>query len=283
MLFHVGGFHSHIDDGNVSAPSSGLWNGLTIQTKLICTFLSVCAITLTPNGRWLTWLFYGLGLIGLMAISQVSLSKLIKRIAIESAFLSVVLLGTLFRGGGEVLWAWGGLQITTEGLLILGSVSSKALLSLFVLNILTLTTSIQTLLNGLVVLRTPPLLVAILGSMYRYIYVLIDQFHSMDRAAASRNFSKQNLWNSLWNIRGNGRNRGLQRAWQREVLGNMIGMLFIRSYDRGDRIHQAMLSRGYQGVLLVVETPQIGQRDFVALNLTLVVVLIGQAFYLQPK
>jgi cobalt/nickel transport system permease protein len=271
MLFHVGGFHSHINDGNGSGSKSGLWNSLAIQTKLICTLLAVCAITLTANGRWLTWLVYGLALIGLMAISQVSLSKVIKRIAIESAFLSVVLLGTLFRGGGEVLWAWGGLQISTEGLLILGSVSSKALLSLLVLNILTLTTSIPTLLNGLVVLRTPPLLVAILASMYRYIYVLLDQFQTMGRAAASRNFAKQNLWN------------GRHRAWQREVLGNMIGMLFIRSYDRGDRIHQAMLSRGYQGVPLVVETPQIGQRDFVALNLTLVVVLIGQAIYLQPK
>ncbi len=269
MLFHIGGFHSHIDDD--IGTKSGLWNNLAIQTKLVCTLIAVLAIAFTSNGHWGTWLVYGVALIGLLRISQVSLSKLIKRIAVESAFLSTVLLGTLFRGGGEVLWAWGGLQITTVGLMILGSVSCKAFLSLFILNILTLSTSIPTLLHGLMILRTPPLLVAILASMYRYIYILVDEFAAMRRAATSRNFSSRNVW------------QGKQRAWHRQVLGNMIGMLFIRTYDRGDRIYQAMLARGYQGIPLVLETPQIGQRDFVALNLTLVVVLIGQALYLQPK
>lgn len=269
MFFHIGGFHSHIDDG-IDA-KSGLWHSLAIQTKLVCTLIAVLAIAFTPNGHWGTWLVYSVALTGLVKISQVSLSKLIKRMAIESAFLSTVLLGTLFRGGGEVIWAWGSLQITTVGLMILGSVSCKALLSLFILNILTLSTSIPSLLHGLVVLRTPTLLVAILGSMYRYIYLLVDEFAAMRRAAASRNFSGLNIW------------MGKEGAWRRQVIGNTIGMLFIRTYDRGDRIYQAMLARGYQGIPLVLETPQIGQRDFVALNLTLVVVLMGQALYLQPK
>jgi len=266
MLLHVGGFHSHLDDGG-NSPKSGLWHNLAIQTKLVCTLMSVMAIAFTPNGRWWTWLIYGVALVWLLAISQVSLAKLIKRMANESAFMSTGLLGTLFRGGGEVLWAWSSLQITTVGLMILGSISCKALLSLLILNILTLSTSVPTLLQGLMVLRTPPLLVAILASMYRYIYILVDEFSAMRRAATARNFGSRNLW----------------QAWQRQVLGNMIGMLFIRTYDRGDRIYQAMLARGYRGVPLILETPQLGQRDFVALNLTLVVVLIGQALYLQPK
>lgn len=271
MLLHIGGFHSHLDDGIGDSTGSGLWHNLAIQTKLVCTLMTVFAIAFTPNGRWGTWLVYGVVLICLLKISEVSVSKLVKRMAIESAFMSTVLLGTLFRGGGEVLWAWGSLQITTIGLMILGSVSCKAALSLLILNILTLSTSIPTLLHGLIVLRTPTLLVAILASMYRYIYVLVDEFAAMRRAAASRNFYGLNIW-----VRK-------QRDWQRQVLGNTIGMLFIRTYDRGDRIYQAMLARGYQGVPLVLETPPIGQRDFVALNLTLVVVLIGQAIYLQPK
>src|SRR5689334_24023764 len=49
-----------------------------------------------------------------------------------------VLLGTLFRGGGEVLWSWGVFKITTVGLTVLGSVTLKALLSLLMLNVLTL-------------------------------------------------------------------------------------------------------------------------------------------------
>jgi cobalt/nickel transport system permease protein len=109
----------------------------------------------------------------------------------------------------------------------------------------------------------PPLLVAILAAMYRYIAVLVDEFTSMRRAAASRN------------LMGNNRR-------QRQIFGNMIGALFIRTYDRGDRIHQAMLSRGYTGLPPVAHIPQGGKADVVALTLTVIVTLSGQAIYLVP-
>jgi cobalt/nickel transport system permease protein len=269
MLFHVGGFHL-IENSANHEHSLNLWNDLAAQTKIICTLLAVLAIALTPNGRWWTWLIYCLALLGLAWLSQVSISKLIQRMAIEFSFISTILLGTLFRGGGEVLWTWGWLQITTEGLIILGSVSLKALLSMLSLNILILSTPIPVLLNGLAALRTPNLLIAILASMSRYLNVLVAELGAMRRAAASRNFSS-NLWSAK------------NRAWQRNVLGNTIGMLFIRTYDRGDRIHQAMLSRGYQGTPVIIETPSIGQFDLVALNLTLVIALLGQIIYWKGK
>jgi cobalt/nickel transport system permease protein len=158
--------------------------------------LIVFAIVLTANGHWLTWAIYGLALLGLLLLSRVTLSVLLKRVAVEAAFIFVVLLGTLFREGGRVLWAWGPLKITTVGLIVLGSVTLKALLSLLMLNVLTLTTSIPALLNALLVLRTPPLLVAILASMYRYINVLIGEFNAMRRAAASRNLMGSNRWHA---------------------------------------------------------------------------------------
>jgi len=267
MLFHIGGFHWADHDGENQVVSSNIWNRLAVQTKLLCTLLAVLAIAFTPNGRWWTWLIYGMALLLLLWLSAVDVSKLVKRLAVEFAFISTILLGTLFRGGGEVLWSWGWLQITTAGLTILGSVTIKTLLCMFILNILTLSTSTPLLLHGLVKLRTPPLLVAILASMSRYIHVLVEEFSAMRRAAASRNFSSSNLW--------------ANQAWQRRVLGNMIGMLFIRTYDRGNRIHQAMLSRGYQGVPIVLQTQRVEQQDVVALNLTLVVSLLGQAVYLR--
>jgi cobalt/nickel transport system permease protein len=187
---------------------------------------------------------------------------LLKRIAVEFAFVGVVLLGTLFREGGEVLWSWGVLKITTVGLTVLGSVTLKALLSLMMLNVLTLTTSIPALLNALVALRTPPLLVAILASMYRYINVLIEEFNAMRRAAASRNLSGNN-------------------QWQRRVIGNMIGSLFIRTYERGERVYQAMQARGYQGVPLVEKVPSGGRLDIMALTITSIWIVLGQAVYLR--
>ena len=258
MLLHIGAFHLDIDSQHVT-----LWHKLAPRTRILCTLLMVFAIVLTPNGHWWTWAIYGLVIFSLLLLSQATLPVLIKRLAVEFAFIGVVLLGTLFRGGGEVLWAWGPLQITTVGLTVLGSVTLKSLLSLMMLNLLTLTTSVSALLNALVQLRTPPLLVATLASMYRYISVLIGEFNAMRRAAVSRN------------LMGNSRASRL-------IIGNIIGLLFIRTYERGERVYQAMLSRGYQGIPSVEKVPAGGRRDILALTLTLIVMLVGQLIYL-PK
>lgn len=256
MLLHVGAFHLDIDSKKAT-----FWHKLAPRTRILCTLLMVFAIVLTPNGHWWTWAIYGLALIGLILISRVTLPVLLKRVAVESVFISVVLLGTLFREGGKVLWAWGPLKITTVGLTVLGSVTLKALLSLLILNLLTLTTSIPALLNALVELRTPPLLVAIIASMYRYINVLIGEFNAMRRAAASRNLMGSNRSSRL-------------------VVGNMMGSLFIRTYERGERVYQAMLARGYQGIPIVEKVPPGGQRDILALTLTVILALLGQGVYL---
>jgi cobalt/nickel transport system permease protein len=256
MLLHIGAFHLDVDSKQAT-----FWHSLAPRTRLLCTLLLVFAIALTPNGRWLTWAIYGAVVLSLIFLSQVTLSTLFKRIIVEFAFIGVVILGTLFRDGGTILWSWGPLKITTVGLTVLGSVSCKAMLSLILMNVLTLTTSVPDLLNALVALKTPPLLVATLASMYRYINVLVGEFNAMSRAAASRNLMGSN-------------------RWQRLVVGNMIGSLFIRTYERGDRVHQAMLARGYQGVPSVEKAPKAEKRDILAITLTTFVSLLGQAFYL---
>ncbi len=256
MLLHVNAFQLDVDSKHAT-----IWHSIVPRTRILCTLLLVFAIALTPNGRWWTWAIYGLGVSTLILLSRVTLPVLLKRIAVEFAFIAVVLLGTLFRRGGEVVFAWGAIEITSEGLIVLGSVTTKALLSLLMLNLLTLTTSISALLNALVALKTPPLLVAILASMYRYINVLVGEFNAMRRAAASRNLT------------GNS-------SWHRQVIGNMMGVLFIRTYERGDRVYQAMLARGYRGLPPVLDVPPSGKKDFIALTLTLILTLLGQAVYL---
>jgi cobalt/nickel transport system permease protein len=256
LLLHLGTFHLDIDSKQAT-----FWHSLAPRTRLLCALLMVFAIALTPNGRWWTWAIYSVGVFGLVWFSRVTKTVLLKRIAVEFAFIATVLLGTLFRDGGSVLWSWGIIRITTEGLTVLSSVTIKALLSLFTLNILTLTTSVPALLNALTALRVPPLLVATLASMYRYISVLIREFQAMKKAAASRNLARNHVW-------------------QRFVIGNMMGTLFIRTFERGERVYQAMLARGYQGVPVVEKVPTGGRRDIFVLAFTVVLALLGQSIYL---
>ncbi|MBD1849339.1 cobalt ECF transporter T component CbiQ [Leptolyngbya sp. FACHB-711] len=256
MLLHIGAFHLDIDSQQTTP-----WHRLIPRTRVICALLFVFATALTPNGRWLTWLVYGLGLLSLILTARLTLPVLLRRVAVEFTFVGVVIVGTLFREGGTVLWQWGWLKVTTVGLTVLGSVALKALLSLLMLNLLVLTTSIPALLNALADLKMPPLLIAIIASMYRYINVLVDEFNTMRRAAQSRN---------LLNHRGR----------QRLVFGNMIGSLFVRTYERGDRIHQAMLSRGYQNIPPLQEHPRPGRIDTIAITMMILLLLLGQAVLL---
>lgn len=256
FLLHLGAFHLDFDSKKFT-----WWHSLVPRTRLLCTLLSVFTIALTPNGHWLTLGIYALGAITLIFVAQVTLKVLLKRIAVEFAFVAVAILGTLFRPDGQVIWSWGILKVTTEGLTVLGSVATKTLLSLTILNLLTITTSIPALLNALSALGVPPLLVATLASMYRYLGVLVKEFKAINQAAASRNLKKKG-------------------TWQRLVIGNMIGVLFIRTYDRGDKVYQAMLSRGYRGIPRVEKVSTGGKQDIFALTLTAFWLLLGQVIYL---
>jgi cobalt/nickel transport system permease protein len=257
MLLHIGGFRLDTDSDRQTP-----WHRLVPRTRILCALLLVFGIALTPNGQWLTWGIYSLGVVAIALISQVSILELLKRIVVEFLFVGLVLFGALFRSGGEVIWQWGFLRITTEGVIVLGSVGLKMVLSLTMLNILVLTTAIPDLLHALTELRVPKLLVAILFAMHRYIQVLVDELTSMKKAAQSRNlFSNP------------------QR--QRLIIGNIIGSLFIRTLERGEQVHQAMLARGFTGLPPVTEMPRSQRRDRRALILIGGLVLLGQVCHFQ--
>lgn len=238
-----------------------LWHQLSPRTRILCSFLLVFAIALTANGQWLTWAIYGSVMVVFIYISGVKFITLLRQVMIEFVFVGMILLGTLFRDGGTVLWSWGWLQITTEGLTILISVTLKVFLSLTALNTLILTTNITDILQGLLDLRMPHLLVAIMASMYRYINVLRREFITMQRAANSRNLM-------------------LNKPAARLVIGNIIGSLFLRTYERGERIYQAMLARGYQGLTPRGKISPYTRYDIVALGVTVGIIILGQVIYL---
>jgi cobalt/nickel transport system permease protein len=227
---------------------------ITPRIRLLCTLIFVIGVNVTPNERWTSWAIDGCFLGIAIALSRISPLILWRRLAVELGFIGVLLLGNLFSEGGDLIWYWGWLKITTQGLSILGSVSCKTLLSLVALNLLSLTTSISELLSALRQIGIPTILVGILGSMSRYLNTIIEEFNRMHRAASSRN-----LINNKRHIR--------------VIAGNAIGSLFIRTYDRAERIHQAMLSRGYRGIYPErIPTPET-YRDAIAIAFTLIIAI----------
>lgn len=236
------------------------WTKLTPQTRLFCALVMVFSIVLTSETQGRNFLLYGGFILGLITISQITLKTLLKRITIESLFIATILLGTLFTEGKTICFQWYGLTITKEGILLLFMTFSKALLCLCILNILTMTTSVNDLLKGLTALKVPPIIISIIAGMMRYLEVLIEEFKTMKRAGESRN-----LWHS-------------QGHQKRLIIGNMFGSLFIRTFDRGERIYYAMLSRGYNGLIAQEDLQFIKPYDRIVIVSVIVAVLIVQLY-----
>jgi cobalt/nickel transport system permease protein len=135
-----------------------------------------------------------------------------------------------FTQEGRVLWnatAFGYVaEITDTGLRLYATVIIKAYLSLAYVVLLLATTPFQTLLRALARFRVPSFFLSLLSFAYRYIFIFVDEVERLQRAWTGRYF-------------------GRRRFAQFVTLGPALGALFIRSYERAERVWAAMLSRGY--------------------------------------
>jgi cobalt/nickel transport system permease protein len=116
------------------------------------------------------------------------------------------------------------------------TVALKSWLSVQAALLLTFTTPFHDLVDALRRLRLPEVMVAIIGFMYRYLAVLADEASRLMRARASRSAGL-----------ADGSRGGGSLRWRAGVTGSMVGTLFLRSYERSERIYAAMQARGFEG------------------------------------
>ncbi len=155
------------------------------------------------------------------------------------------------------------LTMTAEGLASAGEVLARAVLAAITLAALVASTPFEQLAEGLRGLGLPPALVLTLCSLHRYTPVLIQESGRMIRAA---------------------RARGGQRGVTLSVMGSLIASLLIRSIDRADRVHRAMVSRGFDGTVPTEEGPShLERRDVVWLLGGTSVIAVSVLFALVAK
>jgi cobalt/nickel transport system permease protein len=204
---------------------------LSPHVKLVAGLVFALVVVATPvHADWapVAYAGYLVAVLTVAAIAGLRPGRLMRSLLIEIPFVAFALMLPFVTGGPrtEVL----GLSVSESGLQTAGGLLAKATLSVLAATVLAATTEPRELLRGLEQLRLPSGLVQILGFMIRYADVVGGELHRMRVARESRAFD--------------GRRRGALR-----VLGATAGALFIRSYERGERVHLAMLSRGYTGRL----------------------------------
>lgn len=160
-----------------------------------------------------------------------------------------------FFGQGEVIIV-GPFELYKDGIEAALSIVAKGTIGVITAVILSTTTTAREILRGLERLKLPRMMVQIATFMLRYVNVISDEMERMKIARESRGFEAT----------------GIQH-WK--ILATVTASLFIRSYERGERIHLAMLSRGYVGELPHEESRHVPAAQwFTALSAPFIALLI---------
>ena len=200
--------------------------------KLLALVTFMLVVVATPHQWWPAFVAYLLILLVVVGLSRVPPTYLAKRMVIETPFLLFALLIPFVADGPrtEVL----GLSVSEPGLVAAATLVVKGSLGVLAALTLAATTVPQDVLVGLRRLRMPDLIVQIMGFMLRYLEVVTGEMGRMTTSMKSRGSDPRS-----------------PRHWP--VLARSLGALFIRSYERGERVHLAMLARGYDGTMPALE------------------------------
>ncbi|WP_338699314.1 cobalt ECF transporter T component CbiQ [Streptomyces sp. Q6] len=207
-------------------------HALPPHTKLAAVFAFVVVVVSTPREAMWAFALYAVLLGAVAYVAKVPGGYLLKRLLIEIPFVAFAVLMPFVAEGDKVQVL--GLSLSESGLWGAWNVLAKGTLGVAASVLLASTTELRELLLGLQRLKLPPLLVQIASFMIRYGDVITDEMRRMKIARESRGFEAKGV-----------------RHWG--VLAKSAGALFIRSYERGERVHLAMVSRGYAGSMPVID------------------------------
>lgn len=218
----MGGQHGHLLHFHAHSPI----HRTPAHVKILTLVGFMLLVVATPRGWYPAYGVYLIALLVVVAASRVPPTYLLKRMVIETPFVLFAVLLPFVATGPRTEFL--GLTVSESGLHAGTALLIKGTLGVLASLTLAATTEPQALLAGLARLRVPSLMVQIMGFMIRYLEVVTDELRRMAIARESRGFRARN-----------------PRHWP--VLARSFGALFIRSFERGERVHLAMLSRGYDG------------------------------------
>ncbi len=205
---------------------------LDARVKILGALAILVTLVLAQHAP--AWLFrsYFLLVTTLALLAQLPLAALALRAALVLPFAGSVAALNLF--GGDPTRA--------------AAVLVKSYLSAYTVLVLLGTTPLHALLRGLESLAVPRFLLMVAQFLYRYLFVLSEQAQHMRLARLCR------------------APRGRREPLFAAAAGS-LAVLFARSYARAERIHHAMMARGFQGHFVLLDTPALGRADYFALAL----------------
>ncbi len=184
----------------------------------------------------------------LAGLANLSPAKLLQRLVVVNTFVAFLWLTLPFTTPGEPVFRLWFLTATRGGLMLALAITLKTNAIILATIALLGTSPIFSLVHSLVHLKVPDKLVHLFFFCYRYISVLHTEYTKLRSAMKVRCFVPSTSMHTY------------------RSFAYLLGMLFVRSYDRSGRIYNAMLCRGFDGNYRTLHHFHFGARDALALT-----------------
>ena len=256
----------------------GLLQSLDPRAKLISILALIVATSTVGNLRILVFAYLFFLLVAFL--SKIEISFFIKRvwlfIPIFSGFLVLPLIFNVFFPGDPLIHLIHlgtgahlgpiplpeSIYITKQGVNAATIFMMRVATCVSAIVLLFLTTPQQMLFKSLRSVGIPKLYVLTLSMAYRYIFVLTQLVSEMYVAKKARTIKARGMFD--------------EQKW----VGGRIGYTLIRSLDMSEKVHMAMMSRGYNGEVRIMQEFKMRNRDYIAgaiaISMSVVLVLISQ-------
>ncbi|ADI74727.1 cobalt ABC transporter, inner membrane subunit CbiQ [Methanohalobium evestigatum Z-7303] len=190
-------------------------------TVLIFSFAFIESLTVA--------MFAVLFSVSLIFISKLPIEFVYARLKYPIIFIFAIFVIMCFTVEGNIIIDSYFVSVTLEGLKIGLLIFLRATAALIIAFLMLATNRFDTVIKALYMLKLPNAVVQMIVFSYRYIFVLVDEFQNMKKSMSAKGFE----------IKAN--------RYGLSTIGNLIGMLLVKSYERGERVHKSMISKGYEG------------------------------------
>ncbi|PTX16009.1 cobalt/nickel transport system permease protein [Halanaerobium congolense] len=224
------------------AAGSSWIHGLDPRAKLVVGLFFSFLIALSNELKTLS-LFFALAVILIISI-KIDFKYLLKRLLLFNLFICLIWIFIPFTfPGKEILTVWQ-FSVSKEGLFYALKITLRSnSIILLVISLLS-TSPVLDLIHAMSRLRIPPKLIYLLFFVYRYLYVIKKEFNTIHQAMLLRAFkAKTNLHT--------------YRSY-----AYLIAMLLIKSYERSQKVYQAMICRGFKGDFVMIDHFKLKQKDY---------------------
>jgi cobalt/nickel transport system permease protein len=223
----VGGAHACSHEAS-TLPANGPVQRLAPQCRLAATLLFVFAVVSTPREAFWVFALDATIVLAVARLARLPIRTLLRRLSVELPFLAFALFLPIVGRGERVDVL--GVPLSVAGLWGAWNILAKGTLGVAASVVLATTTPMPEIVRGLHRLRVPSAFVDIFSFMVRYADVVTGELRRMRVARESRGHDPR------W-------------IWQARAVASTAGTLFVRSYERGERVYLAMASRGYEGTM----------------------------------